>query len=358
MLAGDILQILQEEGPEKAAVLLSGDLGFYSGAKSLLPLLREAGIETACHCGISSLQYFCGRLGRPWEGIHAASAHGRSCDPAALVRRHGTVFFLTGEKRGQTPGDLCQQLVEGGCPKAQVWVGSRLSYPDEVIAIGRAEEFARMKFPPLSVVLAEGEPECLPWPYVTPGIPDSGFIRDKVPMTKAEVRAVALSKLRIAPGDTLWDVGAGTGSVAVEMALLLREGQVFAIEGKKEACALIQENARKYGVENLTLVEGKAPAALEALPPPDGVFIGGSGGNLREILETALKKNPQVRVVVAVSTLETLSQGLAALAELPFGETEVVQLTAARSRELGRYHQMEGQNPVFLLRGEGWGGKG
>ncbi len=177
-------------------------------------------------------------------------------------------------------------------------------------------------------------------------------------MTKAEVRAVALSKLRIAPGDTLWDVGAGTGSVAVEMALLLREGQVFAIEGKKEACALIQENARKYGVKNLTLVEGKAPAALEALPPPDGVFIGGSGGNLREILETALKKTPQVRVVVAVSTLETLSQGLAALAELPFGETEVVQLTAARSRELGRYHQMEGQNPVFLLRGEGRGGKG
>ena len=357
-MAADILQILQEEGPEKAAVLLSGDLGFYSGAKSLLPLLREAGIETACHCGISSLQYFCGRLERPWEGIHAASAHGRSCDPAALVRRHGTVFFLTGEKRGQTPGDLCQQLVEGGCPKAQVWVGSRLSYPDEVIAIGRAEEFARMKFPPLSVVLAEGEPERLPWPYVTPGIPDSGFIRDKVPMTKAEVRAVALSKLRIAPGDTLWDVGAGTGSVAVEMALLLREGQVFAIEGKKEACALIQENARKFGLKNLTLVEGKAPAALEALPPPDGVFIGGSGGNLREILETALKKTPQVRVVVAVSTLETLSQGLAALAELPFGETEVVQLTAARSRELGRYHQMEGQNPVFLLRGEGRGGKG
>lgn len=358
ILAPAVLRVLREEQPETAAVLLSGDLGFYSGAKSLLPLLREAGIETACHCGISSLQYFCGRLGRPWEGIHAASAHGRSCDPAALVRRHGTVFFLTGEKRGQTPGDLCQQLVEGGCPKAQVWVGSRLSYPDEVIAIGRAEEFARMKFPPLSVVLAEGEPERLPWPYVTPGIPDSGFIRDKVPMTKAEVRAVALSKLRIAPGDTLWDVGAGTGSVAVEMALLLREGQVFAIEGKKEACALIQENARKYGVENLTLVEGKAPAALEALPPPDGVFIGGSGGNLREILETALKKNPQVRVVVAVSTLETLSQGLAALAELPFGETEVVQLTAARSRELGRYHQMEGQNPVFLLRGEGRGGKG
>ena len=92
VLAGDILQILQEEGPEKAAVLLSGDLGFYSGAKSLLPLLREVGIETACHCGISSLQYFCGRLERPWEGIHAASAHGRSCDPAALVRRHGPLF--------------------------------------------------------------------------------------------------------------------------------------------------------------------------------------------------------------------------------------------------------------------------
>lgn len=353
VLASDIFRILREEGPENVAVLLSGDLGFYSGAKNLLPLLREAGMEAVCCCGISSLQYLCAKIGRPWEGVYAASAHGRACDPAALLRRHGTVFFLTGEKPGQTPGDLCRMLELGGFPQAKVWVGSRLSYPDEVIAIGRAEEFARMQFPPLSVLLAEGQPEGLPWPYVTPGIPDGAFVRGQVPMTKAEVRAAALSKLRIAPGDTLWDVGAGTGSVAVEMALLNPAGRVFAVEGKGEACALIRENARKFGAANLTIVEGEAPAALEALPPPQGVFVGGSGGRLREILEAALGKYPQARVAVAAVTLETLAQGAAALAELPFGETEVVQITAARSKELGRYHLMEGLDPVFLLRGEG-----
>lgn len=103
------------------------------------------------------------------------------------------------------------------------------------------------------------------------------------------------------------------------------------------------------------VVQGEAPGALEPLHPPDGVFIGGSGGRLREILEAVLRKNPRARVVIAAVTLETLAQASAALAELPFGETEVVQITAARARAAGRYHLMEGQNPVFLLRGEGKG---
>ena len=290
-----------------------------------------------------------------WEDIHTASAHGRACDPAALLRRWGTVFFLTGERPGQTPGDLCRRLAEEGLGGIRVWVGSRLSYPEEAIAAGRAEELAGRAFPSPSVLLAEGEPPPAPWPYVTPGIPDHRFVRGQVPMTKAEVRGVAVGKLRVAPGDTLWDVGAGTGSVAVEMALLAREGRVFAIEERPEGCALILENAQRLGARNLVVVQGEAPGALEPLHPPDGVFIGGSGGRLREILEAVLRKNPRARVVIAAVTLETLAQASAALAELPFGETEVVQITAARARAAGRYHLMEGQNPVFLLRGEGKG---
>lgn len=356
VLARDILAALEQSGAENAAVLLSGDTGFYSGAKGLRPLLLEAGMKVETFPGVSSLQYLCAKIGTPWEDIHPASAHGRACCPGELVARHGRVFFLTGETGDQTPRALCAALEQAGWGKARAWVGSRLSYPDEEIFSGRVEEFSRRDFPPLSVLLVQGEPACPP--AGTFGIPDSGFVRGQVPMTKEEVRAAALSKLRVAPGGTYWDVGAGTGSVAVAISALARDGRVLAVERDPEACGLILENAARFGAGNLTLVQGEAPAALGDLPAPDGVFVGGSGGSLEDILKTALEKNPRVRVVVAAVTLETLSRGAALLDALPFAGVEVSQITVARARELGRYHLMTGQNPVFLLSGEGQGKEG
>lgn len=356
VLARDILAALEQSGAENAAVLLSGDTGFYSGAKGLRPLLLEAGMKVETFPGVSSLQYLCAKIGTPWEDIHPASAHGRACAPAELVARHGRVFFLTGETGDQTPRALCAALEQADWGKARAWVGSRLSYPNEEIFSGRVEEFSRRDFPPLSVLLVQGEPACPP--AGTFGIPDSGFVRGQVPMTKEEVRAAALSKLRVAPGGTYWDVGAGTGSVSVAISALARDGRVLAVERDPEACGLILENAARFGAGNLTLVQGEAPAALGDLPAPDGVFVGGSGGSLEDILKTALEKNPRVRVVVAAVTLETLSRGAALLDALPFAGVEVSQITVARARELGRYHLMTGQNPVFLLSGEGQGKEG
>ena len=356
VLARDILAALEQSGAENAAVLLSGDTGFYSGAKGLRPLLLEAGMEVETFPGVSSLQYLCAKIGTPWEDIHPASAHGRACAPAELVARHGRVFFLTGETGDQTPRALCAALEQAGWGKARAWVGSRLSYPNEEIFSGAVEEFSRRDFPPLSVLLVQGEPACPP--AGTFGIPDSGFVRGQVPRTKEEVRAAALSKLRVAPGGTYWDVGAGTGSVSVAISALARDGRVLAVERDPEACGLILENAARFGAGNLTLVQGEAPAALGDLPAPDGVFVGGSGGSLEDILKTALEKNPCVRVVVAAVTLETLSRGAALLDALPFAGVEVSQITVARARELGRYHLMTGQNPVFLLSGEGQGKEG
>ena len=350
--------LASQAGVERAAVLLSGDVGFYSGAKNLLPLLREGGMEASCLCGISTLQYFCALLGRPWEGVFPASAHGRDCDPAGLLRRHGEVFFLTGSRDGQTPGGICAALRDGGFPRAEVWVGSRLSYPGEAVAHGPAEELAGREFPAPAAVLARA-PEApaaeSSWPWRSSGIPDGEFLRGEVPMTKEEVRSVLLGKLRVAPGDTLWDVGAGTGSVSVELALLAREGRVFAVEREPAAWPLIQANAARFGAGNLTLVKGEAPAALEGLPAPDAVFVGGSGGSLEAILAAAVEKNPRVRVVAAAVTLETLARGWAALEKLPFRDLEAVQVSAARTRKAGRSHLLLAQNPVFLLRGEGKG---
>ena len=262
VLARDILAALEQSGAENAAVLLSGDTGFYSGAKGLRPLLLEAGMKVETFPGVSSLQYLCAKIGTPWEDIHPASAHGRACAPAELVARHGRVFFLTGETGDQTPRALCAALEQAGWGKARAWVGSRLSYPNEEIFSGAVEEFSRRDFPPLSVLLVQGEPACPP--AGTFGIPDSGFVRGQVPMTKEEVRAAALSKLRVAPGGTYWDVGAGTGSVSVAISALARDGRVLAVERDPEACGLILENAARFGAGNLTLVQGEAPAAAAA----------------------------------------------------------------------------------------------
>ena len=266
-----------------------------------------------------------------------------------LVSRFGTVFFLTGPQGEQSPQGICAALAKAGRGEARAWVGSRLSYPDEKIVSGTAGELADGVFPPLSVLLIQESPV-----HHTPfGIPDGAFLRGEVPMTKEEVRSAVLGKLRPAPGDTLWDVGAGTGSVAVGMALLAPEGRVYAVERKEEACDLIRQNARRFGAGNITVVQGTAPAALADLPAPQAIFVGGSGGNLEAILEAALAKNPKVRVVIAAVTLETLTQAAAAFSRLPFGEVETVQLTVARAQKAGRYHLLAGQNPVFLLSGEG-----
>ena len=185
---------------------------------------------------------------------------------------------------------------------------------------------------------------------VTHGLPDETFLRlPGIPMTKSEVRAVILSKLMLHEDSVCWDIGAGTGSVAVEMGLQAASGRVFAIERREDAAALIGENARRLGASNVTVVTGTAPAALGDLPAPTHAFIGGSSGNIAEIIECLLAKNPGVRIAAAAVTLETIVALTACMRRFSFSGTEVISLTVARSREAGTYHLMAGQNPVYLF---------
>ena len=163
------------------------------------------------------------------------------------------------------------------------------------------------------------------------------------------MRSVSLSKLRLTEDSICYDVGAGTGSVSVEMALRADQGQVFAIEKKEEAAALLEENKQKFAVDNLEIIKGEAPQALENLPAPTHAFIGGSSGNLKEIVALLLGKNPQVRIVINCITLETISEALDVLKEYGFQQREVVQLAASRSKEIGRYHLMMGENPIYII---------
>ena len=177
---------------------------------------------------------------------------------------------------------------------------------------------------------------------------DNHFIRGRVPMTKSEIRAIVLSKLDLKKDSTVYDIGAGTGSVGIEAALSMRQGSVYAIEKKEDGCELIRRNQEALGAKNLTVVCGSAPEALTGLPVPDRVFIGGSGGRLAEILDLVREKNPQARAVITVIALETLAAVGGYLKDRRL-EAEIVSVQVARAEKRGSYHLMQGQNPVYII---------
>jgi len=342
--AEEILRILTGSDCERACVVFSGDTGFFSGAKGLLPLLADRGISAEVVPGISSLQYFAAKLGRTWQDWRLCSAHGVDCDPVAAVSGGVPAFFLTGGAQG--PAQLCRELVQAGLGALPVAVGEELSYAGERIWVGTAAEFAERDFAPLSVMLADPAPAA---PRRTPGLPDGAFLRSDVPMTKQEVRAAVLAKLAVEPDDICWDIGAGTGSVSVELALQARA--VWAVEEKPEACRLIRENRERFSAWNLRLIQGSAPEALAALPRPDAVFVGGSGGSLREILTAVHSANAAARVCVSAIALETLEAAVEQLTALGY-QVEVAQIGVSRTRPAGKLHLLLAQNPVFLITGD------
>ena len=342
----EVAELLQTSGAENAVLVYSGDTGFYSGASSMMEKLEALGVRARVLPGLSSIQLLAAALGRPWQGWNLVSAHGRTCDPVAECMQGRPTFFLTGGS--EDPATLCAQLAAEGFGDVQGVVGQCLGTPEEKLFRGSVKELAAGRFNSLSVLLVEAV-EVLP--RRAPGLPDEAFERGDVPMTKQEVRAAVLAKLAVRPEDILWDVGAGTGSVSVELALAAPRGRVYAVECRPEGCALIKANREKFRTRNLVLVEGLAPDALSDLPAPDAVFIGGSKGSLAAIVDAALDKNPDARICVSAIALETLSAAVAALTAK--GRTvQVSQIAVSRAKAVGGLHLMMAQNPIYLITGE------
>lgn len=327
---------------ERIVIALSGDVGFYSGAKKLTALLGE---KTEVICGISSVVYFMAKIGLSWDDAVLASAHGRECSMISLIRHNKKTFAIMGTKDGIAR--LAKKLVYYHMEEVLLYVGENLSYENEKIFSAKAGDLTEYEGDTLCVVCA-WNPDASAL-YATHGLSDEAFIRGKVPMTKSEVRTVSLAKLCLQPDAVCYDVGAGTGSVAIEMALRAWQGQVYAIEKKEDAAALIEENKRRFAADNLQLIRGTAPEVCEELPAPTHAFIGGSSGNLQQILQMLIKKNRDVRIVINCITLETVTETLQAVSAFGFAENEIVQLGVSRAKELGRYHMMMGENPIYVI---------
>lgn len=336
-----------EAHPEKKRIVaaFSGDVGFYSGTRKLLALLKEKGMEAEVLPGISSVVYLASKLHTSWEDVKLVSVHGRKQNLLAAVKAHEKVFSLAGY--AESVRSICRELMEHQLGQVKISVGCNLSYPEERILTGRPEEFLDFSLEGLSVLWIENEKA--EEYVVTHGIPDESFQRGKAPMTKEEVRSISLSKLALTRNAVVYDVGAGTGSIGLECARIATEGMVYAIEKKEEALELLGENKKKLGISNLEIVAGLAPEALEPLPTPTHAFIGGSSGNMKEIVELLLQKNPNIRIVINCIALETVAEVMNLLKEKKFEHQDIVHAAIGKSKTLGSYHMMMGQNPVYII---------
>lgn len=320
-------------------ILMSGDTGFYSGTKKLMDQLEEYPVTLLP--GISSVSAFCAKLGISWDDMFLCSVHGRKQNLIQKIRSHRKVFALLGKE--EEFHRLCALMTEFGMEDVTIYIGDSLSYGQERIFKGTPRTALKEKFSNLCCAVFINER--FEKKKLLLGIPEEQFIRDKVPMTKDEVRCISIAKLQIEQDSVVYDIGAGTGSVSVELALAAEDGMVYAVEKKPLAAELIGKNRDKFCLSNLEIIEGTAPEALLNLPVPTHAFIGGSSGNLKEIIEVLKRKNPSVRIVINAIALETVAE-IAALGREY--QMEIVQVQAAKAKKTGNYHLMMGQNPVTI----------
>ena len=384
-LSKDIIPVIEniQENSAKIVILFSGDTGFYSGCEKLYnELCKHKGMGKAeVLPGISSLSMLSARTGISWQDAKILSTHG--VEPAlwksrlldAAKHEKKTFFLTSGVADVQEIGNLLSsEFAKEEWKNLKIYLGYQLSYPQEWIRCLTLDKLCKLMSrdhndggqDSLQNSLQEEPQDKLqdkpeeglyvgmlinehPKKHrLTPGYPDDMFIRGQVPMTKEEVRSVSICKLHLTEDAVVYDIGSGTGSVSVEIAALSPHVQVYAMEVNGEAVSLLEENCKQFGLHNVRCIRTKAPDGLENLPVATHAFIGGSKGNLREILWTLYRKNNHMRIVVNAVSMETICQMQELLKELPVEQEEILQLSVTKTKQLGSYHMLQAANPVYI----------
>lgn len=329
---------------DRIAVLVSGDPTLFSLLGVLNRRFGQGNIEV--FAGVGAVQMFCARLKVLWQSARIVSAHGRKLTESALLHLVQTekelILFCDA---GRGPKWMGETLLKAGLGHLMMQAGERLGYEDERIVRLTAQDMARETFDALCMARIENpaaSPACMP------GLADEAFIRGSVPMTKRDIRALALCDLCLPPDAVVWDIGAGTGSVSMECARLAPFGTVYAIERDDEALALIERNKERACFSNIEIVRGSAPEALKDLPAPTHVFLGGSGREMDAIFDVLESFHTPIRFCAAFVTMENAALCLKRL-DIKWRQVSARQVAVTELKKAGSYRMLNAQNPIFLM---------
>ncbi|MBO8163651.1 MAG: precorrin-6y C5,15-methyltransferase (decarboxylating) subunit CbiE [Brevibacillus sp.] len=336
-----LVERLREE-KRRTVILASGDPLFYGIGGYLAKKL-----PVQIYPAPSSIQLAFARMGEAWQDAYVTSVHGRSMRGLAqrIDGREKVALLTDGENN---PAAIARYLLSFSMNEYRAFVGENLGSENERCGWYTLEEMAEMSFSDLNVVILRQQQ---PGPFWPLGIPDDAFVQrrpDKGLITKQEVRVLSLAQLRLHARSVVWDIGTCTGSVAIEAARIAREGEVYAIEKNADDLVNCRENMARFRTD-FTLVHGKAPDGLDQFPDPDAVFIGGSGGELPELIRLCCSRlKPGGRIVVNAATVETLYQAMQAFAAAGFA-TQVTLAQLSRSKPILAMTRFEGLNPVYII---------
>jgi precorrin-6Y C5,15-methyltransferase (decarboxylating) len=341
-------------------LLASGDPLFFGIGRRMITEFCEENVEILPD--LSSMQVAFARINEPWDDAVFISLHGgpdiakrralpyEAGDIPRLLEQSGKMGVLT--DRENNPGVIARVLQSTSYRECIMYVCERLGYPDEKISRGTPEEIAGKSFSdPNVVIVIRGVEDRRLKTEAKFGLKEDEILHERGLITKDEVRAVTIHKLRLPESGVLWDIGAGSGSVSLECARLFPGLRVFALEKEQERTNTIRENTKRFNARNVEIISGSAPAALAGIPDPDRVFIGGSGGNLGDIVKLVHEKMSYGIVVINATTLETLNEALNALERNGF-TAEVSEISVSRSKVLAGKRMMSALNPVFIVKGE------
>ncbi len=350
-LADDIIPVLEKERITTAAVVFSGDTGFYSGAKKMVESLSKWQPDIDMHVlpGISSFSYLASKLGESYDDASLCSIHGKNSekDIIALIdkvkHKEKTFVLLSGASDVQK---VAEELLHSGV-EGKICLGSNLSYDNEEIrelSFEDAREYNDSGI--VTALIYNLRPKKRGIINVKK---DTDFIRSEVPMTKEIIRHESIIRLGLKEGDIFYDIGGGTGSVAIEAALLDSSLQVYTIERKPEAVELIKRNIGNTGAENVTVLSGDAAELLCDMPKPDCVFIGGSGGKLSEIVDILHTKGDGIKFVINAVSIETIEEARNVIRKYDPPDENTVMLTVSEVQKVGSHHMLKGQNPIWIF---------
>ncbi|WCN37844.1 precorrin-6y C5,15-methyltransferase (decarboxylating) subunit CbiE [Aneurinibacillus uraniidurans] len=336
-----LVERIRESG-KKTVVLASGDPLFY-GIGSYLA--KKLPVEV--YPGLSSVQEAFARMQESWQDCTFLSVHGRSMRGLAQkIDGREKVCVLTDETN--SPAVIAEYLLSFGMTEYRAFVAENLGGTEERTGWYTLEEMAEQEFAPLNIVVLKRTVPGPAWPL---GVSDEEFAQrkpDKGLITKKEVRILSLAALGLRSDSTVWDIGTCTGSMAIEAARICRDGQVFAIEKNEADLENCRTNMKKFRTDFVT-VHGKAPQGIEEFADPDAVFIGGSGGEMKELLHiccTRLKQGG--RIVLNAATIETLYEAMKTFEEEGF-ETAVTLTQISRSKPILHMNRFEGLNPIYII---------